>query len=67
MTHHKQIKELTTWFLTDVGVLSCIYWPTGKHLALLVDVVSGFMSFSEAPYLAWKCGTHKSDSHVRAL
>jgi hypothetical protein len=40
---------------------------TGKHLALLVDVVSGFKSFSEAPCLAWKCGTHRSDSLVRAL
>jgi hypothetical protein len=29
----------------------------GKHLALLVDVVSRFKSFSEAPHLAWKCGT----------
>jgi hypothetical protein len=28
------------------------YWPTGKHLALLMDVVSGFKSFSEAPCLA---------------
>jgi hypothetical protein len=39
----------------------------GKHLALLVDVVSGFKSFSEAPRLACYCGTHRSDSHVRAL
>jgi hypothetical protein len=31
-----------------------------KHLALLVDVVSRFKSFSEAPCLAWKCGTRKS-------
>jgi hypothetical protein len=38
-----------------------------KHLALLMDVVSEFKSFSEAPHLAWKCGTHKSDSLVRAL
>jgi hypothetical protein len=43
------------------------YRLTGKHLALLTDVVSGFKSFSEAPCLARKCGTHKSDSHVRAL
>jgi hypothetical protein len=33
------------------------YWLTGKNLALLVNVVSGFKSFSEAPRLAWKCGT----------
>jgi hypothetical protein len=40
---------------------------TGKHLALHVDVVSGFKSFSEAPCLAQKSGTRRSDSHVRAL
>jgi hypothetical protein len=39
----------------------------GKHLALLMDVVFGFKSFSEAPCLAQKCGTHKSDSPVRDL
>jgi hypothetical protein len=38
-----------------------------KHLALLVDVVSGYKSFSEAPRFAWKCGTCRSDSPVRAL
>jgi hypothetical protein len=38
-----------------------------KHLALLMDVVSEFKSFSEAPRLAWKCGTHRSDSPARAL
>jgi hypothetical protein len=40
---------------------------TGKHLTLIVDVMSGFKSFSEAPHLAQKCGTRKSDSHVKAL
>jgi hypothetical protein len=40
---------------------------TGKHLALLSDMVSGFKSFSEAPLLARKCGTRRSDSPVRAL
>jgi hypothetical protein len=40
---------------------------TRKHLALLANVVSGFKSFSEAPCLARKCGTHRSDSPVRAL
>jgi hypothetical protein len=39
----------------------------GKHLALLMDVVSGFKTFSEAPCLTWKCGTRRSDSPVRAL
>jgi hypothetical protein len=43
------------------------HWLTRKYLALLMDVVYGFKSFSEAPHLARKCGTHKSDSHVRAL
>jgi hypothetical protein len=40
---------------------------TRKYLALLADVVSGFKSFSEAPCLAQKCGTRRSDSPVRAL
>jgi hypothetical protein len=40
---------------------------TGKHLALLANVVSEFKSFSKAPRLARKCGTRRSDSHVRAL
>jgi hypothetical protein len=40
---------------------------TGKHLALLVDVVYGFKSFSEDPRLAQKCGTCRSDRPVRTL
>jgi hypothetical protein len=40
---------------------------TGKHLALLMDVVSGFKSFNEASHLAWMCGTRRSDSPIRAL
>jgi hypothetical protein len=40
---------------------------TRRHLTLLTDVVSGFKFFSEDPYLAWKCGTCRSESHVRAL
>jgi hypothetical protein len=43
------------------------YRLAGKHLALLVDVVSGFKSFSEAPHFAWKCGSCRSDKPVRAL
>jgi hypothetical protein len=43
------------------------YRLTGKQLALLEDVVSGFKSFSKAPCLARKCGTRTSDSPVRAL
>jgi hypothetical protein len=43
------------------------YRPTGKHLALLTDVVSGFKSFNEAPRLAQNCGTRWSDSPIRAL
>jgi hypothetical protein len=38
------------------------YDPMGKHLALLIDVVSGFKSFNEAQHLARKCGTRRSDS-----
>jgi hypothetical protein len=40
---------------------------TRKHLAVLMDVVSRFKSLSEAPRFARKCGTHRSDSLVRAL
>jgi hypothetical protein len=40
---------------------------TGKHLALLTDMLPGFKSFSEAPHRAWNCGTYRSDSPVRAL
>jgi hypothetical protein len=43
------------------------YQPTGQHLALLVDMVFGFKSFGEAPRLARKCGTRRSDSLVRAF
>jgi hypothetical protein len=51
-------------------MLVCVlvfYRPTGKHLALLADMVTRFKSFSEAPCLTWMCGTHRSDSPVRAL
>jgi hypothetical protein len=40
---------------------------TRKHLVLLMEVVSGFKPFSEAPSLARKCDTNRSDSLVRAL
>jgi hypothetical protein len=43
------------------------HWLMRKYLALLMDVVSGFKSFSEAPRLARKCGAHTSDNPVRAL
>jgi hypothetical protein len=43
------------------------YQSMGKHLVLLADVVSKFKSFSEAPRLAWKYGTHRSDSPARTL
>jgi hypothetical protein len=36
-------------------------------LALLMNMVSGFKSFSEAPRLTQKCGTHRSDSLVRVV
>jgi hypothetical protein len=38
-----------------------------KHLALFMNVVSRFKSFSEAPRLAWKCGSRRNDNPVRAL
>jgi hypothetical protein len=40
---------------------------TGKHLALLRDVVSRFESFSKVPCLAQEYGTHRSDSPIRDL
>jgi hypothetical protein len=36
-------------------------------VVILVDVKSGYITFSEAPCLARKCGTRRSDSPVRAL
>jgi hypothetical protein len=41
------------------------YRLTGKHLVLLTDVVFWFKSFSEAPRLAQKCGTRRSDSPIK--
>jgi hypothetical protein len=38
-----------------------------KQLVILMDVVSGCVTFSEAPCLVRKCGTRRSDSPVRAL
>jgi hypothetical protein len=38
-----------------------------KHLVILADMVSKCITFSEAPCLAEKCGTRRSDSPVRAL
>jgi hypothetical protein len=36
-------------------------------MVILMDMVSRCITFREAPRLAWKCGTHRSDSPVRAL
>jgi hypothetical protein len=36
-------------------------------MVILTDVVSECITFSEAPHLAWKCGTRMSDSPIRAL
>jgi hypothetical protein len=33
----------------------------------MTDVVPRFKSFNEGPRLAQKCGTHRSDSPIRAL
>jgi hypothetical protein len=52
---------------TNVSVFPCILSLMGIQLALLADVVFEFKSFSEAPHLAWKCGTRRSDSPDRAL
>jgi hypothetical protein len=38
-----------------------------KHLLILADVVSGCITLSEAPHLARKCGTRRSDGPIRAL
>jgi hypothetical protein len=62
---HKGMHSVLTLI---IGVTFLVFYRlTGKHLVLLADVVSGFKSFSEAPCLAQKCGTRKSDSPVRAL
>jgi hypothetical protein len=47
--------------------LLVFYRTTGKHLALLTNAVSEFKLFSEAPRLAQKYGTRRSDNPVRAL
>jgi hypothetical protein len=36
-------------------------------MVILADVVSGCIIFNEAPCLAHKCGTGRSDSPVRDL
>jgi hypothetical protein len=42
-------------------------WLMRKHLVVVADVVSGCITFSEAPLLARKCGAQRSDSPVRTL
>jgi hypothetical protein len=66
-----------TWWITlalrsSSGLLTLVCFlvfhrRTRKHLALLMGVVSGFKLFCEAPHLAQKCGTQRSDSPIRAL
>jgi hypothetical protein len=61
---------LTPHSLSALLTLVCFlifYRLMRNHLALLTDVVSEFKSFSEAPHLAQKCGTCRSDSPIRAL
>jgi hypothetical protein len=36
-------------------------------MVILIDMVSGCITFSEAPCLERKCGTRRSDNLVRAL
>jgi hypothetical protein len=47
----------------SVGYLS----DSRYHLVILTGVVSGCITFNEAPHLAQKCGTGRSDNSVRAL
>jgi hypothetical protein len=61
---------LATRSLSALPTLVCFlifYQPTGKHLALLADMVSGFKCFSEAPRLARKCDIRRSDNPFRDL
>jgi hypothetical protein len=56
--------------LSDLLTLVCFivfHQLMRKHLVILADVVSDYITFSEAPCLAHKCGTRRSDSPVRAL
>jgi hypothetical protein len=65
------------WYITlaphsvsGLPILVCFlvfHRVTRKHFVLLEDVVFGFKSFSEAPHLTWKCGTHRCGSPIRAL
>jgi hypothetical protein len=50
--------------LVCVLIFQRLMW---KHLVILVDMVSGCITFSEASRLAQKCGTHRSDSPVSAV
>jgi hypothetical protein len=61
---------LTILSSSDLPTLVCFLvfrQLTRKHLVILTDVVSGCITFNEAPRLAWKCGTRRGDSPVRAL
>jgi hypothetical protein len=52
---------------SDLSMLVCFlvfHQLMTKHFVILAGVVSGCITFSEAPRLAWKCGTHRSDSPV---
>jgi hypothetical protein len=51
----------------DVSVFRCISSADGEAFGFTRRRVSRFKSFSEAPRLAWKCGTYMSDSPIRAL
>jgi hypothetical protein len=61
---------LTILSSCDLPMLVCFLifrWLTRKDLVILMDMVSGCITFSNAPRLAQKCGTHRSDNPVRAL
>jgi hypothetical protein len=43
------------------------HWLMRKHLVILMEVVSGCITFNDASRLTRKCGIRRSDGHVRAL
>jgi hypothetical protein len=60
------LSSLLEWF-TDVGVLPRISSADEETFGFTHECGTGFKSFSEAPRLAWKCGTLRSDNPIRDL
>jgi hypothetical protein len=67
MTRYITLAPRSSSALLTLVCFRVFHQPMRKHLALLADVVTGFKSFTEALCLAWKCGTSRSDSPIRAL